>query len=102
MHHRDAACFQQRLKVFMQINILAGTDRNINRVLQSSVKFGILPRQGVLHPGNIVFFNPFCQLDAFVYADVANMINGQRYVSADDTTHFCAVLFKPIKAFSVI
>ena len=95
--HRDAA-LEQRLEAFLEVDVLAGADRHRGRFLQLPVLVGVLPGDHVLEPGRHVLLDPLGEPDAVLQRDVADVVDGERNLVADDLANLVDVLLEQVDA----
>ena len=89
---------EQRLEAFLEVDVLAGADRHRGRLLQLAVLLGVLPGDHVLEPGRHVFLDAPGQADAVLQRDVADMVDGERDLVADDLADLGDVLLEQVDA----
>ena len=95
---RNAAGFEQRFEAFLQVDVFAGADRDVDRLAQAHVLVGVLPGDHVLDPGQVVFFQALAQADAVLQGDMAEVVGGQRDGVADDRAHIGHVFLQQVDA----
>ena len=98
MDHRYTAFFQKRSEVFFQINILACTDRYCTGISQAYILVCQLPRNQILHPCDVIFFNSSCQLDAGFHSNMSKMVNCKWNIISDNASYIFYILLQDIKA----
>ena len=99
MTHRQSPGFQQRPEVLLEVDVLASAERNRGRRRNAPVLIVPLPRHRVLHPGEIVFFQPPGQPDAVLHRDVAEMVDRNRDLVSGHFTHVSHILVEIIQSF---
>ena len=82
--HVHGAHVDELVEVLLQVDVLAGEDRDVDGVPDLLHQLAELPRHHVLHPGEVVLLHGPGQADAGVHVDVAVVVRGERHLGADD------------------
>src|SRR5450759_582899 len=99
MDYRDAPGFQPRTEAFLEVDVLTRADGNVNGLAEADKLVGVLPRNQVFDPGQVIFLQPFAQANAIFQGNVAEMVSRERYLIADHRTHFGHIFFEQVDTF---
>src|SRR5262245_37476477 len=76
-------------------NILSGGCGKVDGIGNSLPEIGALPGNKILQPGYSEFLQGFSQTDGRVYADMAEVIHGERNFIPDDISNHADVVHDP-------
>jgi hypothetical protein len=88
----DRMLAAQDLEGFLEVDVLTGQGGHFNGVGDLLPKFGVIPRDEVLHPRQIEFLERLPEPDARIHPDVPEVVRGDGDLPADDFTDFGQVV----------
>ena len=97
MNDRESMRLQERLEIFLKIDIFARAERCRRGGMKLLPLLGIAPRQNILRPGKMVFLKAAQKLNGILIRNMAEVVDGDRNFPADHIAHVSHILLKIIK-----
>ena len=94
----ECAGLEEWLEGLLEVHVLAGADRCGGGVGEPDVLLGVLPWDGVLHPGEVEFLESLGELDAVLERDVSEVVDGDGYFVADGLAALAHVVLEVVES----
>ena len=95
---RNAAGLYELFVALLEVDVLTGADGHAGRIAQAYIVVGVYPRGEVLYPCEVVLLHAAAEADAAFKLDMAEVVDRERDVIADNIADLLHVVLKIIES----
>ena len=93
----NAASLYELFVALLEIDVLTGADGHAGGIAQADIVVGVYPRGKVLYPCKVVLLHAAAEADAALKLDMAEVVDREGDIIADNVADFLHVVLKVIK-----